>query len=82
MILGAKWIITGDGETVLENQAIRIDGMGKIAQIGQLDELKKHGREKKYRTSERRPSFRECAICIVIWVTGTASRIVLTTMIR
>ncbi|MGN0332675.1 MAG: amidohydrolase family protein [Lachnospiraceae bacterium] len=41
MILGAKWIITGDGETVLENQAVRIDEMGMIAQIGQLDELKK-----------------------------------------
>lgn len=41
MILGAKWIITGDGETVLENQAVRIDEIGKIAQIGQLDELKK-----------------------------------------
>ena len=41
MILGAKWIITGDGETVLENQAVRIDESVKSKQIGQLDELKK-----------------------------------------
>ena len=41
MILAAKWIITGDGETVLENAAVRIDEMGKIAQVGQPDELKK-----------------------------------------
>ena len=40
MILGAKWIITGDGKTVLENEAVRIDKMGKIAQIGQLSDLK------------------------------------------
>lgn len=31
MIIGAKWIITGDGTTVLENAAVRIDEMGKIA---------------------------------------------------
>ena len=31
MIIGAKWIITGDGKTVLENAAVRIDEMGKTA---------------------------------------------------
>ena len=40
MIIGAKWIITGDVKTVLENEAVRIDKMGKIAQIGQLSDLK------------------------------------------
>ena len=41
MIIGAKWIITGDGKTVLENAAVRIDEMGKISQVGKLDEMKK-----------------------------------------
>lgn len=73
MILGAKWIITRDGKTVLEDQAVRIDEFGKIAQIGQFDELKKHGLMMRRRIMEKLRSFRECVICIVTWDTGTSA---------
>ena len=43
MILGAKWIITRDGKTVLEDQAVRIDEFGKIAQTSVRDCYSPHG---------------------------------------
>lgn len=41
MLITARKIITGDGETVLENAAIYVNGSGKIEKVGTTDELKK-----------------------------------------
>ena len=39
MIICAKYLMTGDGETVLEGQAVLTGGDGKIKKIGWTEEL-------------------------------------------
>lgn len=39
MIICAKTIITGDGETVLKDAAVMVDGSGKIQKVGSKDEV-------------------------------------------
>lgn len=41
MILKAKYIITGDGKTVLENNAVVLDEYGKIKMVGSLENISK-----------------------------------------
>lgn len=41
MILKAKYIITGDGKTVLENNAVVLDEYGKIKMVGSLENVSK-----------------------------------------
>lgn len=40
MIITAKKVITGDGQTVLTDAAVYVDGSGKIGKIGKVTELK------------------------------------------
>lgn len=40
MILSAKYLITGDGETLLKDHALQIDNHGNIGKIGFIKELK------------------------------------------
>ncbi len=39
MIICAKTIITGDGEIVLKDAAVMVDGSGKIQKVGAKDEV-------------------------------------------
>ncbi|TQQ83912.1 amidohydrolase family protein [Peptacetobacter hominis] len=41
MILKAKYIITGDGKTVLKNNAVVLDEYGKIKMVGSLENVSK-----------------------------------------
>lgn len=39
MLLTAKWLVVGDGQSVLENGAVRLDDNGTICQVGEKDKL-------------------------------------------
>ena len=39
MIIAAKYLMTGDGKTVLENQAVLVGQEGKLQKIAPLREL-------------------------------------------
>ena len=41
MILSAKYLITGDGKTILENYGVKIGSNGRIEKIAHAEELKK-----------------------------------------
>ena len=82
MIIGAKWIITGDGTTVLENAAVRIDEMGKIAQVGPADGMKKAWPGEEFKDYGEATIFPGMCDMHCHSVTGTVSRTALIIMNR
>lgn len=70
MIISAKYLMTGDGKTVLENQAVLIGTDGKIKKIASRDELVKEFPEeevKEYGESTLLPGLCDMHVHIGYW---------------
>lgn len=74
MIISTKYLITGDGKTVLTDKAVYIGEDGKIGKIAPKEELLKDFRRRKLMNMVMRHFFRDLWICMRILHTAIPSR--------
>ena len=63
MIICAKTIITGDGETVLKDAAVMVDGSGKIQKAVSYTHLDVYKRQRQGRNDHRKYGWRSSSRC-------------------